>query len=213
MTNITSARWAAIGAFVFAVAFVATNLLLAGQVEENMSAKDFADTYDKAGGRAIIITAAYVGLVATAFLGLFIVHWLGRLRAAEGGDAPLTRLGELSAAAIIATWVVALFAQANVAAAIQFGGFDVPSPETAVFFSQFGTGLVLVGTMFSSAALMALTAMIAFRTGAFPRWLAWLSVVTAVVSLFGAFFIPALALPVWLVAVGVHTLRVGDPAA
>ncbi len=181
-----------------------------GQVTNDMSETDFLDTYDKGGGRAGILVTGYVALLATAFLGLFTVHLLARLRTAEGGDAPLSRLAQWAAVILTATWVVGVMAQVNVAGAIQFGDYDVPSPETAVFFSQFGTGLVLLGSMLAASALMALTAAVAFRSSAFPRWVAWLSLVTGVVVLFGPLFVPAVAFPVWLVALGIHLLRTGE---
>jgi hypothetical protein len=209
--KMTSARSAAIAAILFAIVFVGSSMVLMGQVESgSMSAADFADKYDKAGGRATTIGAGYVALLGTALLGLFTVHLLGRLRTAEGGDAPLSRLAQLAAVMLATTWVVGTMAQVNVAGAIQFGDYDVPSPETAVFFSQFGTGIVLLGSMIAASALMALTAAVAFRSAAFPRWVAWLSAAAAVIVLFGPLFFPAIAFPIWLVALGIHLLRSGE---
>jgi hypothetical protein len=208
--SITSARSAAIAAVLFAIIFVGSSMVLMGQVENDMSASDFADTYDETAGRMVILVTGYIALVSTALLGLFAVHLLARLRTAEGGDAPLSRLAQLAAVILAVTWVVGVGAQMNVAGAVQFGDYDVPSPETAAFFSQFGTGIVLLGSMLAASALMGLTATIAFRSAAFPRWVAWLSAVTAVLALFGAMFFPAIAFPVWLIALGVHFLRAGE---
>ena len=210
MNRLLGARWAGASAIIFAVVFVAVFMYLVGQVFSDMTAKEFSDTYDDSGTRVLIVAVAMLGVYATALLGLFLHHFLGRLRTAEGGEAPLSRLAGTAAMVVITTWIVATMAQANVAGAVQFGGFDVPSMETAAFFSQLGTAIVLIGTLAGAAALMALTAAIAFRTGVLPTWLAWLSVVTAVVSLFGAAFFPAIAFPVWLVAVGVWQIRATD---
>ncbi|MGI8925987.1 MAG: hypothetical protein ACR2HN_04985 [Tepidiformaceae bacterium] len=210
MNSLSSARWAAIAAIVFAIIFVAATVVLTGQIWYDITEDEYLDIYNDSTERAVIIATALVALLATAPLGIFLVHLLGRLRIAEGGEAPLTRMAQLAAAVIATTWVTANVAQANVAANITFGDYPTPSPELAQHFSGFGTGLVLLGTLFGASALMGLTATIAFRSGVFPRWLAWLSVVAAVLSLFGAAFYPALAFPVWLIAFGVHLLRRGE---
>jgi hypothetical protein len=54
--------------------------------------------------------------------------------------------------------------------------------------------------MFGAIALIDATSIVIFRTGVLPRWFGWLGFVCAVVLLFGAVFIPMVALPIWLLA-------------
>ena len=65
----------------------------------------------------------------------------------------------------------------------------------------------MVFAAFGAIALIDATSIVIIRTGVLPRWFAWLGFVCTVVLLFGAIFIPMIALPIWLVAASVILFR------
>jgi hypothetical protein len=78
---------------------------------------------------------------------------------------------------------------------------------------QIGFPAILVFAMFGAIALIDATSIVIMRTGVLPRWFAWLGFVCAVVLLFGAVFIPMIALPIWLLAGSVILFRLRSAEA
>ena len=121
---------------------------------------------------AVILGGFLLMLAAVSFL-WFVGSLRAVLRPAEGG------VGRLSAVAfgggvVAAAFVLALPA-ANVAGAL-FA--DQLSAEGAQTFYLFGDVFLYPAAM-AAAVLLAATALVALRTGALPRWLAWLSLALA----------------------------------
>ena len=109
-------------------------------------------------------------------------------------------------------FVGALWAGAAALAAIPaaqvFG--STPHLQTADlgrFLPAIGYVAILLFGAFGAIAMIDSTAIVIMRTGALPKWLAWLGFVAAVVLLFGVLFLPMIALPIWLIAASVVLFR------
>ena len=85
-----------------------------------------------------------------------------------------------------------------------------PSAAEALWYLD---DLFFVAAQFTAIPLLVATALVALRTGALPRWLAWLSLVVAAVLLFplGGVFALGLGVPVWTVATSVVLSRRAGP--
>jgi hypothetical protein len=73
------------------------------------------------------------------------------------------------------------------------------------FLPQMGFGIMLVGGGFSAIAMILPASIVTLLTGVLPPWFGYLGLVACMALLFGAFFIPMLALPIWVL--------IGSPAA
>jgi hypothetical protein len=103
---------------------------------------------------------------------------------------------------------------AAVPASISFdssAGAGVPrSGDVVSIVQSAGYGMILVGGMLSAAATIGMASLLTLRTGALPRWTAWLGLVAAVVLLFAVVWVPQIALLVWVLAVCVVLFRAPD---
>jgi hypothetical protein len=150
------------------------------------------------------------------FFGLFLLWFASglreRLRAAEGPNGRVANVAFGGAVLCVALVWAGAFALAAVPAGISLGGEPaVSNADVARFLPQMGFGAILVGGMFGAIALIDAASIVAIRTGVLPRWLAYLGFVCTVALLFGVFFLPMIALPIWLIAAAVALLR-GRPA-
>ena len=72
----------------------------------------------------------------------------------------------------------------------------------------FGAGLVFVALLLAAAAACIAAIALAARTaGIFPAWLVGFGLVAAFALLFSFFFLPAAALPIWVIAASLHFVR------
>ena len=71
-----------------------------------------------------------------------------------------------------------------------------------------GYAMILLGGGFAAAVLVLATSIISLQTGVLPQWLAWGGILAAIVLLFSVFFLPMVALLIWVLAVsGVLLVR------
>ena len=153
-----------------------------------------------------------VGAFLLAFCGLFVLWFASglhqRLRAAE---APGDRLANVAlGGAILFTgmlWVGGA-ALAAIPAAQAFGSEPpLKVADIARIVTNVGFGAILLFGAFGAIALIDATSILIVRTGILPRWFAWLGFVATAALLFGVFFIPMVALPIWLLAGSVILFR------
>jgi hypothetical protein len=184
----------------FAVLVVAITILLgSGQDATKKTAAEIVDHYKNHGGKDTVGAILIVYAAATV---IFFGGWVRRvLRNAEGPD------GVLSAVAF--GGAVAFAAGAAVAGSIHLALPDLADDINPValqaingidydMFEFFPVGL---GT------LMLATGISAVRHGAFPKWLAWVSLVFGVLFFTPAFFIFFYVGPLWFLAVGIWGIR------
>ncbi len=159
--------------------------------------------YADAGNRTRVIAGAYLlGAAGLSFL-WFAYYLRSRLQIAEGEEGGLSGLAFGSGV----VFVVLLFALGasqgpTYAASIDF--YDEPQTKLSRIMPHQGYAMLAYG--FLAATLCVATTSLTIRaTGAFPRWLAWVGFVAAVLLLPGLLFVPifmsAIALLAWVLAV------------
>lgn len=153
-----------------------------------------------------------VGIFVLMFFGLFMLWFASglreRLRAAEGPSGRLANVAFGGALLCVALVWVGAFALAAVPAGISIGGEPtITNADVARFVPQAGFGAILVGGMFGAIAMIEASSVVIMRSDTLPRWLAYLGFVCGIVLLFGALFLPMIALPIWLVAASIGLNR------
>lgn len=208
-------RLLAIAGIIFAIALVA-GLMVAGAIDNSESDANILKDTNDSGTQTMIIIGAYLMAISSVMLLCFAARMRAFLGAAEGGRETLARLAQMGATVSAALFATGGFIVASTAGAIVFGGTpDVKDADVARFVPQIGFGIILVGGMFAAIVMILSTSIIVLRTRVLPTWYGWFGVVASVALVFGAFFIPAIALPLWALIGGVLMLsRTKDaPAA
>jgi hypothetical protein len=193
--------WTPVAGVLAAVTFVAGVILSSASPDSKDSDAKVLAWYASHGHRLANIIGAYL----LAFCGLFLLWFVSglrqRLRAAEGPGGRLANVALGGGVLLVGLLWVGAAALVAISGAESFGGSPaLKSADLARFLPQIGFPAILVFAMFGAIALIDATSIVILRTGVLPRWLAWLGFVCAVVLLFGALFIPMIALPIWLLA-------------
>jgi len=198
----TESRWGRLGAvsgIVFAVLFLAS--LFVPDLPSG------SDANASSGARSsVIITAYLMGLAGIAFLGFLASLYRG-LREAEGEAGTLATLALAAGVLFVAMLYASGSAWAAVPAGIEFGQEPQPTSDVAIWLTQLGFGTLLVYGMFAAIVVVVVTSTLALRTAILPRWLAWTGFVCALLLIFGVFYMPMIALPIWAIATSVAMLR------
>lgn len=144
-----------------------------------------------------IIVGAIIFMIGCGFFLWFLGHLRTRLMAAEG---PAARVTAIAFAGGVATAVcMTLLPSAMAAAAINKDELD---PSSASAMSNMGDAFFL-GAEYLAPVLLIAFAVVSIRHGAFPKWIAWLSVLIAIGMLTGwigwAFLI--IGMPLWTLIV------------
>ena len=189
-------RLAPIAGPIFAALLIAsvTMTTLPGGDQSIQDATKWLDTgnHDK-----IAVLAGYLAAVAGVFFLWFLAALVNRLRRAEGEPDGLSRL--VFASGVLFTAMLLVYA-----AAIAAMGFDASLDDQAVGPDTARFGLLAIAALFVAGTVAALVLVISstylnFTTRAFPIWLSWLGVVCAIILLGSIFYIPMLALPLWVI--------------
>jgi MFS family permease len=200
--------WTPIAGIAATVTFIVGVLMVGNSPEGSDSNAKVLAWYADRGHRTGVIIGAYVLMFFGLFLLWFAAGLRQRLRTAVGEDGRLANVALGGAVLCIAlVWGGAL-ALAAIPAGEAFGSEPaITNSDLARFLPQVGFGAILVGGMFGAIAMIDAASVVGLRTGLFPRWLVWLGFVCGVVLLFGAFFLPLIALPVWLIGMSVVLFR------
>jgi hypothetical protein len=164
---------------------------------------------------------ALISMIAFTLAGLlfvvFLAHLRSRLVTSEGGDGTLTTI--VFSAGLL--FVAMLFLAATVRGVISFAVKSplaeqpLPSADLLRYLPQISYAVLGLCGLLSAALAMVVTSVLAFKTGVFGRWHAWLGLlcaaglVAANVLLIGVGAIPAML--VWTVATSVALARSGAP--
>ena len=199
--------WTPIAGIAAALTFLVGVAMAANSPDSDDSDAKVLAWYAKHSNRVGVI----VGLFVLMFFGLFLLWFASglreRLRAAEGPDGRLANIAFGGALLCVGLVWVGAIGLAAVPAGQSLGGAPLSNADVARFLPQLGFGAILVGGMFGAIALIDAASIVIYRTGVLPRWLAWLGFVCAVALLFGAVFLPMIALPIWLVAASIALRR------
>ncbi len=206
--NPRSGRLAALSGVAFVVLFVTGMAMfdLPGHDDLDQALNSF---YADAGNRTRVIVGAYL-LGGAGLLFLWFAYYLrGRLQIAEREAGGLSGLGFASAVVfVMLLFSVGATQGPTYAASINF--YDEPQAELSRIIPHQAYGALAYG--FLAAALCVATTSLTIRaTGVFPRWLAWVGFVAAVLLLPGLLFVPifmsAIALLAWVLAVSFALFR------
>jgi MFS family permease len=199
--------WTPAAGILAALTFVFGLAAAANSPDSDDSDAQILSWYADHGHRIGVIIGAFV----LAFCGLFLLWFASglrqRLRLAEGPEGRLANVALGGGVLLVALLWVGAAALAAVPAGQSIGGTPLSNADVARFFPSLGFGSILIFAMFGAIALIDATSVVIMRTGVLPRWLAWLGFVCGVVLLFGAVFLPVIALPVWLIASSIVLFR------
>ena len=199
-------RFGGIAGILFAVLFT-LGVILPDLPSGGDSAAVVDEFYADSGNRTTVIVAAYlIVLAGLAFLG-FVSELYRGLRRAEGDSGSLATMALAGGVLFIGMLYASSSAWANVPGGMEMAGESQPSSEIPIWFTQLGYGDLLLYGMFAAIAVIVPTSVLALRTGALPRWQAWIGFACAFVLLFGVMFLPMIALPIWAIAIGVAMLK------
>ncbi|HEY7256358.1 MAG TPA: hypothetical protein VH476_06710 [Solirubrobacterales bacterium] len=200
--------WTPIAGIAATITFIVGVVMVGNSPEGSDSNAKVLAWYADSGHRTGVIVGAYVLMFFGLFLLWFAAGLRQRLRTAVGEDGRLANVALGGAVLCVALVWGGAFALAAIPAGQSFGSEPaITNPDLARFLPQAGFGAILVGGMFGAIAMIDAASVVGLRTGIFPRWLVWLGFVCGVVLLFGGFFLPAIALPVWLIAMSIFLFR------
>jgi hypothetical protein len=202
-----------ISGIVFVVLLIA-GFSLDNTPSDQASAATYATFYSLSGNRTQLLIEAYLlAFAAMAFL-VFLVTLQSRARRLEGDVSVLSTLITAGGLLFAATLLVLGTALGAIPSAVTVGNQPVPPGALARFMPQLGDTAFFLFGMVSAAFMVTVTSLAALRLGFLPRWLAWTGFVVAALLLLSLTFFPAIALPLWVLAVSIVLLRQpsGQPA-
>jgi hypothetical protein len=200
--------WTPIAGIAATVTFIVGVVMVGNGPEGSDSNAKVLAWYADHGHRTGVIIGAYVLMFFGVFLLWFAAGLRQRLRAAAGEDGRLANVALGGAVLCVALVWGGAFAVAAIPAGQSFGSEPmITNADLARFLPQLGFGAILVGGMFGAIAMIDAASVVGLRTGVFPRWLVWLGFACGIVLLFGALFLPVIALPVWLIGMSIVLLR------
>jgi hypothetical protein len=202
MNGSTWSRWAPISGIAFVVVYIVA-MFVAKTPDSSDPAEKIAAYYpDSKSHRVSMIVAAYV-LIGAAMLFLWFLSGLRtRLRAAEGSDGTLSTLAFAAGVLFVGLVSVGGLALASVPASMSFAENHVTvGADTIEILMSLGYGAILVGGMLSAAVMIFAISVLTLRTGALPKWSAWVGFLAAIALLFAVIWIPQIALLIWTLCV------------
>lgn len=195
-----------ISAVTFTVLLVIGLSLLADTWDIDDSDAQILSWYEDGGNRV----RQLVGAVLLAAAGLAFLWFINELRTrfVTAGERTFTSLMTMGGSIFVATLFVGSAAIGAVSADVEIADNPVPTSVDVVrILESFGLVTILIFGLVA-AALCVFSASRAGRvTGEFPLWLTRLGYGAAVLLIFGAFFFPAIALPLWAMIVGIWSFR------
>ena len=206
-------RWAPIGGILFVVLMVSGSFLI-GDVPKADAPQQEIATYLADGDNLMRnIIGAYLWVVgALAFL-LFLTGLRSDLRRAEGGSGTFSSLAFGAGVAFAAVWMVSAVAFSAVAYTVELRDAPITDPDLVRALPAAGGWLLLLGGGFAGLLLLLAVAGASFRTGVYPRWLAWLGIVAAIALLFDVAYLNIGPFWVWVFIAAVVMLRQREETA
>jgi hypothetical protein len=191
-------RWAPIGGIIFVVLMVTGTFFVADVPSADAPDQEIAAYLADSDNHTRNIIGAYMwGVGALAFL-WFLTRLRSDLRRAEGGTGALSNLAFGAGVAFAAVWMVSAVTFASVPYAIELRDAPISDPDLVRVLLPMGLLLLLLGGGFAGLLVVLAASVAIFRTGVFPRWLAWLGIVAAIALLFDLIYLNILPFWVWV---------------
>ena len=208
-----SVRWAHAAGVAFVVLFVVGTIMSFGPQPDfkkhdspTVVANKIFHTYNSGSNRAQMVVGAYLLVVSALALIWFATGLRARMAVAGRPESGGLAFGfaVLGAAAI----AVSGLALATVAGGYVFGNEPLPTNADAIrLFGDFGTALLLVVFGLTSAALIAVVTVAAWRSALLPRWLTYAGILGILGGILAVIFLPIALVALWFLAVAVTGLR------
>jgi hypothetical protein len=158
-----------------------------------------------------VAVGAYLGVVASILLMWFSGSLREALRVAEGGTG---RVSAIAFGGGVAGGAVSIVAYAGLMSAATRAGDDLGiSVGGATALWDLTGNLIGVGLPMALAAMIGGAAVVAFRTGVLPTWVAWASAIFAVGSLSPLSYVFIAADVLWILYVSIVLYNRGRAAA
>ena len=189
------ALWAPISGVAAAALFVLA-FAFAGDAGEN--SRELTEFYTDSGNRAQVQTAWFLFAAGILFLIWFLWTLRNRLLVADAAPGSLATLAFAAGMVSVPLWFVANSTFAAPAFDYEAADFDANAAQllgAAGYGAFVGAQMVFAVTLFATAA-------ISFRTGMFPAWFAWVTLIVGLILLFAIAFIPFFFFMAWLAAAG-----------
>jgi hypothetical protein len=200
-------RGAPIAGIAFVVLMVVGSMLIGDVPAPDAPARDIANYLADSANHTRNITGAYLWVIgALAFL-WFLLRLQSDIRTAEGGASFLSNLVFGAGVAFAAVWTVSAAAFAAVPYAIELRDAPLSDPDLVRVLPALGRLLLLHGGGFAGLLVLLATSITIFRTGVFPRWLAWLGIVAAIVLVFDVIYLTIFPFWTWVFIASIVMLR------
>jgi hypothetical protein len=201
-------RWAPLGGIIFVVLMVVGTMFVADVPDADASRQEIAQYLGDGDDHTRNIVGAYMWVLGGLAFLWFLTRLRSDLRQAEGGTGALSNLAFGAGVVFTAVWMVSASAFAAVAYAAKFGDAPVSNADLVRVLPQMAWLILLLGGGFVTLFLALLVSVLILQTGVFPRWLAWLGIVVAIVQLFDVVYESIFPFLAWaLVASIVMLLR------
>jgi Domain of unknown function (DUF4386) len=200
-------RWAPFAGIAFVVLMVVGSMLIGEVPAPDASTQEVASYVADSGNHTRNIIGAYLWVIgALAFL-WFLVRLRNDLRRAEGrmGSASAVAFG--AGVAFVAVWLVAAALSAVVPWAIELRDAPLSDPDLVTLLPATGRLLLLLGGGFAGVVVLLAASAAIFRTGVFPRWLAWLGVAASIVLAFDLVYLTIWPFWAWVLVASIVMLR------
>jgi hypothetical protein len=191
-------RWAPVGGIAFVVLMVVGSMLVGDVPAPDAPEQKIVAYFSDSATHTRNIVGVYLWMIgALAFL-WFLTRLRSDLRRAEGGSGAVSDLAFGAGVAFAAVWMVSAAAFAAVANAISLRDAPVGDIDLVRVLPPMGRLLLLLGGGFAGALVLLAASVVILGTGVFPRWLAWLGIVAAIVLLFDVLYLNIFPLWVWV---------------
>jgi hypothetical protein len=208
-TWLAEERWERLAPWsgVIGVALVILGAIIQGSADrpgEDASAQEVLTYFE--GDQGAVIGGAFLAALGLLFLLWFFGSLRSRLAWSEGGVMRLASLAFAGGVTTVTLLLAAVAPEMAGAFAVEDEGVLEPAAAQALF--EMGEGLFFLA-WFPAAAMLAATAVVTLRTGTFPWWLGWVSLVMAVALLIPwiGWAVFLFLLPLWIILLSVWMWR------
>ena len=188
-------RVAGLAGIGFAVLFVA-GAFVASTPDEDQPAK-WVTWYASRGHRIELLVNGYLWVVAGLCVGVMIAAAYQRFGRGTGLSGLYAVVAGVGAIVFAGVMVIAGVTVGSVAGNVMFGGAVPKNGDILIQLTEAGYAFVLVAGGLSAALALAAVSLLILREGG-PRWLAALGFIATICCIVGVFFIPMVALPIWI---------------
>jgi hypothetical protein len=200
-------RWTALSGIVFVVLMLTGAAFVIDVPKADASSQEIAGYLADGGNQTRNVIGAYIWVLGgLAFLG-FLSGLRSVLRQAEGEPGTLSSLVFGAGVVFTAVWSVSAATLAAVAYAVRFSDAPVSNPDIVRVLPPLGSLLLLLGGGFAGILVTLATSTLIFRTGALPRWLAWLGIPVAIALVFDVTYMNILPFVGWVLVASIALLR------